>query len=73
MQTELTNVLAAMKRVLFKNAYGCYHQCRTFSPYGIEQQRARRGLALPQAWRAGDVSAGMRAAGVTRAESQPDL
>jgi hypothetical protein len=49
-----------------------------FSAYDIDQKRARKGLALPQAWHAGDVSASpeqgeaCELAGVTRAR-QPGL
>jgi hypothetical protein len=43
-----------------------------FSPNGIDQKRARKGLAQPQAWHTGDVSASHKQgkayelAGVTR-------
>jgi hypothetical protein len=47
------------------------------SPYDIEQTSARKGLALPQAWNAGDVSAeqgeAREPAGVTRTQQARPL
>ncbi len=34
-----------------------YHQYPMFSPYDMDQKRARKGMTLLQAWHAGGVSA----------------